>query len=117
MTEETTEPLSWVEEAPVLERTVMRDSHGPWFYYGWKKIGDQHLTDYGKAGVILIRGELYVLPGNWFYNEFDLDTPGAVNQVEEHSIGKLIYPQYPDTTSLDMDERLCAEMKGIFVPN
>lgn len=116
MTEVTTEPLSWVEESPVLERTGMKDSQGPWFYYGRNKIGDEHLTDYGHAGVILIERELYVVQGDWFYDEFDLDTPVTVNQVEENSIGKLIYPQYPYKTSLDVDERLCGVMHGIFVP-
>jgi hypothetical protein len=110
MTELTTESLSWVE------RTGMKDSQGPWFYYGQNKIGDQHLTDYGHAGVILIERDLYVFQGNWFYDEFDLDTPVTVNQVEEHSIGKLIYPLYPDKESIDVDERLCGVMHGIFVP-
>lgn len=116
MTEVTTEPLSWVEESPVLERTGMKDSQRSWFYYGRTKIGDEHLTDHGYAGVILIERELYVVQGNWFYDKFDLDTPVTVNQVEEHSIGKLIYPQYPDKESLDVDERLCGVMHGIFVP-
>ena len=116
MTEVTTEPISWVEEPPVLERTGMRDSQGPWFYYGRNKIGNQHLTDHGYAGVILIERELYVVQGNWFYDEFDLDTLVTVNQVEEHSIGKLIYPQYPNKESLDVDGRLCGVMHGIFVP-
>ena len=76
----------------------------------------EYLPDHGYAGVILIERELYVVQGNWFYDKFDLDTPVTVNQVEEHSIGKLIYPQYPDKESLDVDERLCGVMHGIFVP-
>ena len=94
----------------------MRDTQGPWFYYGRNKIGNQYLTDYGHAGVILNKRELYVVQGNWFYDEFDLDTTVTVNQVEEHSIGKLIYPQYPAKESLDVDGRLCGVMHGIFVP-
>ena len=94
----------------------MKDGQGPWFYYGCNKIGNQHLTEHGYAGVILIKRELYVVQGNWFYQEFDLDTPVTIDQVKEYSVGKLIYPLYPDRTSLDVDERLCGVMHGIFVP-